>query len=86
MMHEQFEVSVTEQTSFLKTIDIKVEGRYAACVEVVKPNPACGRMGKVTIQASTSGPRSLETVKKFAAAVQHAIKLAEIEHSRFLPS
>lgn len=85
-MKETFEVIVAEETSVFKTVDIKVEGRYAACVRIIKPAPRCGRKEKITLQASTGGPRSLETVKKFAAAVQHAIKLAEIEKSRSLQS
>jgi len=77
-----FEVSVSEENPIFKTIDIMVEGRYAACVQVIKPSAECGRRENVTLQASTSGPRSLETAENFAAAVQHAIELAEIEKSR----
>ena len=82
-MRQVFKVAVTEESSVTKTIDIKVEGRYAATVQVIKPEPQCGRKGKVTIQASTSGPRSRESVEKFVAAVQRAITLAGIEESTF---
>jgi len=80
-MNDDFKVCATEDDLF-KSIDIKVEGRYMANVWVVKPNPACGRVGKVTIHASTTGKRSIEILKKYIAAVQYAIKLAEIEDSR----
>ena len=82
-MSRVLKVVVTEESPITKSIDIRIEGWHVASVRVIKPEARCGRKGSVTIQASTCGPRSLETVAKFAVAVRHAMKLARAEETKF---